>query len=195
MSRPAKPTTCPVCHTVLGQNKPVYHTVTTELYKVRKWIGSGFVETGETGNCYRHWYTCEACARKAHPDFFPTAESLKPLLDKVTANPDDWEASWHYKNAKQLHYLEHRQCVWCNRPIWEKNDYRFLSWRRMGQSCCSPNCTNAQAYARRAERTKLYRTPKEATCLCCHKRFVPTRCDAQFCSNACRQKHYRSPKP
>jgi hypothetical protein len=191
MSRPAKPTACPLCHTVFGREEPVYSIVTTEIYQIRKWTGSDVIETGKTGTRYLGWYACEACARKEQPDFFPTAESLKPLLDKAAVNPHDWMAHWEYERAAEKSYLEHRQCAWCNRPIYEKNGYRFVRWKPMGPVCCSSNCTNARAYARRAERTKRYATPRETTCLTCQKRFSPTRIDARFCSNACRQKHYR----
>ena len=191
MSRPAKATVCPLCHVTLSHEQPVYHTVTKELYKVREWTAAGPIETGETGERYPHWYACEACAREKHPQFFRTVESLKPLEDKLAANPDDLDARYEYLNAKECCYLEHRRCAWCNRPIWEKNGFLFARWKRMGPLCCSSNCTNARANASRAERVKLYRTPKEATCLTCEKKFAPTRSDARFCSNACRQKHHR----
>src|SRR6516164_6215551 len=122
MSRPAKPPSCPLCHTVLGVNEPVYSTVTTETYKVRKWVGGmNIIETGETGTRRLRWYACEACARKEHPDYFPTAESLKLPRDKLSANPEDWDAYWKYKRALEG-YREHRRCVRCNRPIREKGD-------------------------------------------------------------------------
>ena len=192
MSRPAKPTTCPLCHAELRTEQPVYHTRTKEIFQVKCWTRVGPVDTGKTDVRYLDWYTCESCARKEHPGFFPTAESLKPLLDKMTANPDDWEASWNYKEAKERCYLEHRRCVWCNRPIMEKNGYGFSEYRHMGPICCSSNCTNARAYANRAKRIKLAREPKTATCFTCQGEFTPTRGDARFCSNACRQKHYRA---
>jgi hypothetical protein len=190
MSRPPKPTACPLCRTVLRQSEPVYKTVTTETYQVQRWTTAGPVNTGKTDVRYLGWYACEACARKEHPERFPTAESLQPLLDKHTANPDDWMASWQYRDAKELCYLEHRQCAWCHRPIWEMSGYWFAK-RKRKPICCSPNCTNARTNASRAQRAKLARTPREATCVICHKKFAPTRRDARFCSNACRQKHYR----
>jgi hypothetical protein len=192
MSRPAKPTTCPLCHAVLGTKQPVYSTRTKETYQVKCWTTVGPVDTGKTDVRYLDWYACESCARKEHPGFFPTAESLKPLLDKMTANPDDWEASWNYKEAKERCYLEHRRCIWCKRSIYEKSGYKFAEWKRMGPACCSSNCTNARAYANRAKRIKLAREPKTTTCLTCQETFTPTRSDARFCSNACRQKHYRA---
>src|SRR6516165_844731 len=105
MSRPAKPTTCPLCHAELRTEQPVYHTRTKEIFQVKCWTRVGPVDTGKTDVRYLDWYTCKSCARKEHPEFFPTVESLKPLLDKMTANPDDWEASWNYKEAKE-------RCIW-----------------------------------------------------------------------------------
>ena len=164
MSRPAKPTACPLCHSVLKQDEPVYHTVTTQSFKVRRWAGGdNFIETGETGERWLHWYACEACARREHPERF--------------RDPNEWTA-----------YLEHRRCVHCDRPIFERNASRYL---RMGPICCSSNCRNARSNARRAELANLSKETKTVRCFTCQKAFTPTRRDARFCSNACRQKHYR----
>jgi hypothetical protein len=73
----------------------------------------------------------------------------------------------------------------------EKHGSRYETSLRRGQKHCSTNCRNAQAYA---ERTKPTKSPNEATCRTCGREFVSSRNDAQFCSNACRQKHYRYPK-
>jgi hypothetical protein len=53
---------------------------------------------------------------------------------------------------------------------------------RMPQTC-SPAC------AQRVRR-QLHR-PKRLTCQICRKSFTSARRDARFCSNACRQWHYR----
>jgi hypothetical protein len=52
---------------------------------------------------------------------------------------------------------------------------------------CSKRCAQRE---RRKRRSK-YRYRPQRTCPTCNVRFQPTRADAEYCSNACRQRAYR----
>jgi hypothetical protein len=53
---------------------------------------------------------------------------------------------------------------------------------------CSKRCSEKTAAERRRVRHE------EKTCAVCDELFVPKRCDARYCSNACRQDAYRKRK-
>jgi hypothetical protein len=198
---------------VLASGQPVYSTITKEKAPRSSWRWS-----------LTRWYACEACARKEHPEYFPTAESLQLLLDKLTTTtPSDWEAVQHpylhqerfpseesfhsflirmqasgdgfawnqYDSARERGYREHRRCARCQRPIMEPSGHRYDRWKRLFPLCCSSGCTYALRYAGRAHEARLARTPHQAVCAICGKKFTPKRQDARFCSNACRQSAYR----
>jgi predicted nucleic acid-binding Zn ribbon protein len=72
-----------------------------------------------------------------------------------------------------------RQCNGCGEPIMTPT-YGVLGWQ-----ICSRRC-----YQRTLR--KRHRREKSRCCKVCKKRLEPTRKDARFCSNACRQFAYRA---
>ncbi len=76
-----------------------------------------------------------------------------------------------------------RPCECCNRPV--IHDIR----RRVPlYVVCGKDCRSELSRSRSRSKHSLI----ERVCLTCNKQFIPTRSNARFCSNACRQRSYRS---
>jgi hypothetical protein len=75
-------------------------------------------------------------------------------------------------------------CEHCGRPV-------LIRGNKIKRIACSPYCRgqldNALARARRAK------DRREHSCQICSAPFDPSRRDAKYCSNACRQRAYRNP--
>jgi hypothetical protein len=86
-----------------------------------------------------------------------------------------------------------RECAGCGEPISIPVGHFTGAWRWFRWQVCSNRCY--QRYRRK--RIRKYgscidwkRSEREHHCPACHKRFI-ARTDAKFCSNKCRQWHYR----
>jgi hypothetical protein len=84
-----------------------------------------------------------------------------------------------------------KPCEACGRIVHNEPTMRD----RVVTFCCS-QCAKS-AYVTRTRKLRADARPRSETssCILCHKPFEPKRSDAQFCSNACRQKAYRQGKP
>jgi hypothetical protein len=92
-------------------------------------------------------------------------------------------------------------CEICARPIYYK-----ARWHRYCPRACSVECRKVLQNKRRKEWRKERIQQRliwdlqqgylrQCECRQCRKVFTQKRQDARFCSNACRQKHYRSLRP
>jgi predicted RNA-binding Zn-ribbon protein involved in translation (DUF1610 family) len=83
-----------------------------------------------------------------------------------------------------------RKCAGCGEPIFTAIDARyFVAW-----SVCSNRCYQRAYRKRRRGRESVVDWKSESwypRCESCGEKFQPTRRDARFCCNACRQRHYR----
>jgi hypothetical protein len=83
-----------------------------------------------------------------------------------------------------------RNCEGCGLPmLTPRYPMKIQRWLHnhphIRSAVCSVRCE--QRYRRKLKRQER----AKAICSCCRSEFVPTRSDAQFCSNACRQWAYR----
>jgi hypothetical protein len=76
-------------------------------------------------------------------------------------------------------WLSAKPCCHCQRPVFVDRHQRGLRFFVCGTECRKAMYANARR-----------RTPKQATCVVCKKRFLP-KSHAEYCSNACRQRAYR----
>lgn len=75
-------------------------------------------------------------------------------------------------------------CGGCGRPVVLRNPW---AWHRKHIYCCT-RCADV------IFRKLRQRNPKPVACDGCDAKFTPSRADARFCSNACRQRDYRTRK-
>lgn len=104
------------------------------------------------------------------------------------------ESSWEEAESNRQHILKHNYETGKGRLIWKrrckncgKEFYTLCYFRKY---CHLSDCRSI-ASKKRNEQRKLEHFSKH-TCSVCSGSFVSKRNDAKFCSNACRQKAYRS---
>ncbi len=73
------------------------------------------------------------------------------------------------------------RCGYCRKILYTQTHNR--------KYCRYETCGHKALNLRKSIQRRLERG--ELICACCGKPFDPTRADARFCSNACRQKSYR----
>jgi hypothetical protein len=79
-------------------------------------------------------------------------------------------------------------CTSCGRPVVRTTD---SVWRVL-DVCCSRRCYAAARTRQARERRRRARADR--VCDTCGETFTPSRSDAVYCSNACRQRAYRGRK-
>jgi hypothetical protein len=84
------------------------------------------------------------------------------------------------ERVSRNYWLTAKPCSHCQRPVIVERHRRGLHFFVCGTECRQAMYANTRR-----------RTPKKATCVVCKKRFLPPRADAEYCSNACRQRAYR----
>jgi hypothetical protein len=89
----------------------------------------------------------------------------------------------HEQEQFDIEQIARRRCLSCGRPL------RLYRPMYLNELVC---CTECERKARN-ERNRVRRHVKHQPmrCLVCRNSFVPTRTDAQTCSNTCRQKLFR----
>jgi hypothetical protein len=113
-----------------------------------------------------HYHTvAHVCANCA-----PQWDHVSPSIGRIL--------SYHFRSSP-------KPCGKCGRPV-----FQTLQRREPEIIACSPACRKAQHNARAIAQMKRLRG--ERKCECGKMIFPPTRSDARFCSNACRQKAYRA---
>jgi hypothetical protein len=95
----------------------------------------------------------------------------------------------HQAELFHLDGLERFRCEGCGRPMRrQRPTYWHRSLHPTERVCCA-DCRRAMLNARARERRRARHD--EIICEACGEAFVPTRADARFCGNACRQRTFR----
>jgi hypothetical protein len=84
-------------------------------------------------------------------------------------------------------------CDFCGRAVFYRKDERYLRRFIAAKLPVNADCGDPRHDGLRRERLRerQRKTPAAKTCAVCGQQFTPTRSDAEYCSNACRQNHYR----
>jgi hypothetical protein len=129
----------------------------------------------------RHPPPCAACGHVFEPDepvmvVFNYWRSGRASHVWVPICVDCWDCTCSLDSPEERPL---RRCLVCRQPM-------LASWSVV-------TCSNGCAQHKRRQRRKGRRRGQEdaSRCAMCRTSFVPTRSDAQFCSNACRQWAYR----
>lgn len=94
----------------------------------------------------------------------------------------------------QLHCLRglmRFRCDGCGRPIRRYRDRAYHGYQT--ERVCCTDCHRSVINARARDHRRVHHD--KIKCKVCRKPFMPTRSDAKFCGNTCRQKAFRRQKP
>jgi hypothetical protein len=138
-------------------------------------------------NSQRDCSCCGQCGKTLAPDerVYRTRISLWSMFGSWSHNlaalcQGCGQNSWQWK----YHKMRPKPCAGCGREVWSE-----LRWYLTAPVTCCEQCAHkVRLAAARNRRTEARGTRK---CQQCGETFEPTRTDAKFCKNACRQNAYR----
>ena len=133
---------------------------------------------------------CHWCRKRFEP-----GQARYLVEDDIEAEPA-WErvsiCGLCWKDSGEPTTLRKLECLGCGETIkvprhWRLGPKSSSSQQIVGTRCCSNRCHQ------RARRK--YRESWPQRCVICKKQFNPSRADALYCSDPCRQWAYRRRKP
>jgi hypothetical protein len=129
---------------------------------------------------HTRWIRVPICLKCWLIDLQSSAQSWRYLFPHIDQ---------HDREHHELREIRRRRCLGCGRPLRLYRPSHYSRDLYMNEKVCCSECERKARNERNRVRRRVKQQPMRY--LVCRKSFVPTRADAQTCSNTCRQKLFR----